>query len=70
MTKFEIFIYESAVKLILEVFGAAGAVWGASEVVTLRNKDTQEEWRYISLAIGILFFIRYIDEQYNKFKEL
>ena len=70
MTKFEIFIYESAVKLILEVFGAAGAVWGASEVVTLRNKDTQEEWRYISLGIGILFFIRYIDEQYNKFKEL
>lgn len=46
------FLYVTFVKLILEVFGA---IWGTSEVLTLRNPDTQEIWRYISSIIGIIF---------------
>jgi membrane associated rhomboid family serine protease len=53
------FLYVAFVKLILEVFGASGAIWGTSEVLTLRNPDTQEIWRYISSIIGIIFFIRF-----------
>ena len=54
------FLYELTVKLILEVFGASGAIWGFTEVLKLRNSNTQEFWRYIALTIGILFFIRFI----------
>ncbi|KAL7527773.1 hypothetical protein ACHAXR_004365 [Thalassiosira sp. AJA248-18] len=48
------------VKLILEVFGAVGAVWGFSEIVTLRNPETNRIWRPIALAIGVIFFGRWI----------
>jgi len=48
-----------AAKLVLEVFGAAGAIWGFSEVLTLRRASTQEEWRFRALTVGALFFIRY-----------
>ena len=52
-------LYLSVVKLILEVFGASGAVWGFAEVLTLRNSDTVEFWRWICLGIAFIFFIRY-----------
>jgi len=48
-----------AAKLVLEVFGAAGAMWGFSEVLTLRNSLTQEVWRFRALTVGVLFFVRY-----------
>jgi hypothetical protein len=47
-------------RLILEVIGAAGAIWGGSEVVRLRNADNKELWRWISIVIGILSFFRFI----------
>jgi len=46
------FLYVTFVKLILEVFGA---IWGTSEVLTLRNPDTQEIWRYISSIIRFFY---------------
>ena len=52
-------LYLSIVKLILEVFGASGAVWGFAEVLTLRNSETIEFWRWICVAVAIVFFIRY-----------
>ena len=46
-------------KLVLDVFGASGAIWGTSEVLTLRNEETQELWRKISIGVGGFFLIRY-----------
>jgi len=45
-------------KLVLEVFGGAGAIWGFSEVMTYRNADTQTFWRYIALIHGAIFYVR------------
>jgi len=47
-------------KLVLEVFGGCGAIWGFSEVLTLRNPLTQELWRFNALTVGFIFFIRYL----------
>ena len=56
--------YTGFVKLILEVFGASGAVWGFAEVLTLRDEDTVEFWRWICLIVALLFFIRYLVVMY------
>eukprot|EP00984_Skeletonema_dohrnii_P038360 scaffold41499_cov150-Skeletonema_dohrnii-CCMP3373.AAC.1 len=45
---------------ILEVLGAAGAVWGASEIATLRNPETNDRWRIIASVVGIIFLFRWI----------
>lgn len=47
-------------RLVLEVFGGGGAIWGFSEAVTLRNHDTQEFWRQIALVVGAIFFVRWL----------
>lgn len=47
-------------KIVLEVFGGGGAIWGFSEVCTLRNPITQEQWRLYAQVIGFTFFIRFI----------
>lgn len=44
------------------MFGAAGAIWGFSEVLTLRRPETQEFWRLIALVVGFIFFIRFISQ--------
>ncbi|KAL7546631.1 hypothetical protein ACHAWF_009964 [Thalassiosira exigua] len=48
------------VKLILEVLGAVGAIWGFSEIVMMRNPETNQIWRPISIGIGIIFTVRWI----------
>lgn len=48
------------VNLILEVFGAIGAVWGFSEIITLRTSETNDVWRPISLVVGVIFLLRWI----------
>ena len=55
-----LFVYEALVKLVLEVFGAGGAIWGFSEVLTLRTSKNIHIWRHIASIIAILFFIRWI----------
>jgi len=47
-------------KLVLEVFGGGGAIWGFSEVIQLRNPETQETWRIIATSFAFLFFLRWI----------
>lgn len=47
------------VTLILEVFGAVGAVWGFSEIVTVRNPKNNKVWRSISAAVGLVFLVRW-----------
>ena len=47
-------------RLVLEVIGGAGAIWGGSEVFGLRFDGNKELWRYLSIAIGILCFLRFV----------
>ena len=47
-------------KLILEVFGAAGAIWGVSEAVGLRSSSTVWFWRPAALIVGGVFGVRWI----------
>ena len=56
-------------RMNLEVFGAAGAIWGFTEVCTIRNPITQELWRCLSLVVGVIFFIRFILRQIDFIKK-
>lgn len=47
-------------KLVLEVFGGAGAIWGFSEVIGLRRPETIWFWRPFALTFGMIFFVRWI----------
>jgi len=47
-------------RLVLEVFGGGGAIWGFSEVITWRNPSTQETWRFNAQVVGFLFFLRFL----------
>lgn len=49
-------------KLVLEVFGGAGAVWGFSEVVGLRSASTVWFWKPSALAVGAIFFMRWLSQ--------
>lgn len=64
MHKYQIF----SAKLVLQVFGGAGAIWGFSEVVTLRNTYTCWIWRQVALGFGFVFLVRWVMQirDYNK----
>mmetsp|Transcript_6995 Transcript_6995/g.10480 ORF Transcript_6995/g.10480 Transcript_6995/m.10480 type:complete len:102 (-) Transcript_6995:44-349(-) len=47
-------------KLVLEVFGGAGAIWGFSEAVGLRVPSTVWFWRPCALTFGAIFFVRWL----------
>lgn len=47
-------------KLVLEVFGGAGAIWGFSEAIGLRSSSTIWFWRPCALLFGAVFFWRWI----------
>eukprot|EP00568_Trieres_chinensis_P003964 CAMPEP_0183292630 /NCGR_PEP_ID=MMETSP0160_2-20130417/1621_1 /TAXON_ID=2839 ORGANISM="Odontella Sinensis, Strain Grunow 1884" /NCGR_SAMPLE_ID=MMETSP0160_2 /ASSEMBLY_ACC=CAM_ASM_000250 /LENGTH=167 /DNA_ID=CAMNT_0025453613 /DNA_START=20 /DNA_END=523 /DNA_ORIENTATION=+ len=47
-------------RLVLEVFGGGGAIWGFSEVLTLRNSETIEFWRYNASVVAIIFAVRFL----------
>ena len=49
-------------KLILEVFGGTGAIWGFSEAIGLRTSHTVWFWRPFSLCVGILFLMRWFKQ--------
>ena len=55
---FQIFV----AKLILEVFGGVGAIWGFSEVVGLRVPATVWFWRPCALTVGVMFFLRWVSQ--------
>ena len=61
-------------KLVLEVFGGAGAIWGFSEAIGFRVPHTVWFWRPCALTFGAIFFVRwlmqimdYMDENNMKF---
>lgn len=47
-------------RIVLEVIGGAGAIWGGAEVFTLRTAENAEVWRWISIFIGFLCFLRFV----------
>ena len=47
-------------RLILEVFGGAGAIWGFSEAIGFRTDNTVWFWRPAALTIGAVFFSRWL----------
>lgn len=48
------------VKAILEVFGAAGAIWGFSQITLLRTEETVEFWRAVAIVTLIGFTVRWL----------
>lgn len=49
-------------RLILEVVGGAGAIWGFSEAVGLRDQSTVWFWRPCALTVGVVFFCRWVGQ--------
>jgi len=49
-------------KLVLEVFGGAGAIWGFSEAIGLRTSSTLWFWRPCALTFGAIFFGRWLSQ--------
>jgi len=47
-------------RIVLEVIGGAGAIWGGAEVFTLRNADNADLWRGISGFVGVLCVLRFL----------
>lgn len=45
--------------LLISTNPAVGAVWGFSEIVTLRTPETNKIWSPISIAVGVVFSIRW-----------
>ncbi|KAL7545860.1 hypothetical protein ACHAWF_009215 [Thalassiosira exigua] len=56
------FFHLFSAKLVLEVFGGAGAIWGFSEAVGLRVPSTVWFWRPCALAVGAIFFARWMSQ--------
>merc|ERR1719273_261189 len=54
------FLQIFSARLVLEVFGGAGAIWGFSEALTLRTPQTVWFWRPAALSVGGIFFVRWI----------
>ena len=50
------FLLESGQKFISNVLGGAGAIWGSSEVIFLRNKNNRPLWRGIAGGYRCYFF--------------
>mmetsp|Transcript_5938 Transcript_5938/g.11221 ORF Transcript_5938/g.11221 Transcript_5938/m.11221 type:complete len:109 (+) Transcript_5938:113-439(+) len=49
-------------KLVLEVFGGGGAIWGFSEAIGLRDSSTVWFWRPFALVVATIFFARWIKQ--------
>lgn len=59
---FSIFAVTALVlRIVLEVIGGAGAIWGGAEVFGLRTNDNRELWRWLSVGVGILCFLRFVN---------
>lgn len=47
-------------RIVLEVIGGAGAIWGGAEVFGLRTLDNRELWRWLSIAVGFFCLLRFV----------
>ncbi|NGX59696.1 MAG: hypothetical protein KR126chlam3_00852 [Chlamydiae bacterium] len=61
------------IRFTLEVLGASGAIWGASEVMHLRNSDHELNntcWRIAAIFVGTIALIRFIYKESHSSKNL
>lgn len=49
-----------SVTFVLEVVGAAGAIWGGSEVTGLRDEHNAHRWDLIAFGVAGLAMLRFI----------
>ncbi|CAJ1942180.1 unnamed protein product [Cylindrotheca closterium] len=68
-SKAEVILQTFTPKLVLEVMGGAGAVWGFTEAIGLRTSATVWFWRPVTFIAGGLFFIRWY-QQLQEFSRL
>lgn len=47
-------------RIVLEVIGGAGAIWGGTEVIYLRTSSNMEQCRAASFAVGIFCLLRFV----------
>ena len=64
------FLKDCGKEFVLNVLGAAGAIWVSSEVIGLRNSTNPLLWRGISGGTGIIFFAIFLTERYNSYKKI
>ena len=64
------FIVETGQKFISNVLGSAGAIWGSSEIVCLRNQNNKGLWRGISGSAGVLFLGIYLQDRFIQYEKL
>jgi len=64
------FVVDTGQKFISNVLGGAGAIWGSSEVICLRNQNNTRLWRGIAGGMGIVLFGCYIKERIDKYNKL
>jgi len=48
------------VNFTLQVLGGCGAVWGCAEWLSLRGGDNNDNWRFASLAVGLVCLARWV----------
>jgi hypothetical protein len=55
-------VQEFGAKLVLEVFGGGGAIWGFSEVCGLRTNQAESIrfWRSVAISVAVVFGARWI----------
>lgn len=58
-------LQEFGAKLVLEVFGGAGAIWGFSEAAGLRSSETIWFWRPLALTVGVIFSLRWMNQLHD-----
>jgi hypothetical protein len=61
---------EFSCKLILEVWGSGGAIWGFSEAIGLRTPLTIYLWRPTAILVSMVFFIRWLLQLCNRASEI
>tara|TARA_B100001121_G_scaffold307988_1_gene330795 strand:+ start:1102 stop:1314 length:213 start_codon:yes stop_codon:yes gene_type:complete len=64
------FVVDTGQKFVFNVLGGAGAIWGSSEVVCLRNNCNKRLWRGIAGSVGAIFFGFYLQERITEYKKL
>ena len=64
------FVVETGQKFISNVLGGAGAIWGSSEIVCLRNQNNKRLWRGISGSAGIIFLGFYLQDRFIQYEKI
>ena len=54
------FVVDTGQKFISNVLGGAGAIWGSSEVVCLRNQNNKRLYHYHQLLGAFIIFIYFL----------